>query len=149
MADNVTVHIGQGSTLQLTAAELEERCAGSAMDVPDGDEGHGARNVAVELVYRVVSPSGVTPTAFEVCAGDGFYAAIPWALASESTLQFSGTPTDPSNPPTIRLWVKDSPNACLNVKSIVDIDFQIDRELTAPTFGSKLPGNPKVCKTQD
>lgn len=108
----------------------------------------GRREYSARDVYNLCVHGDAEPTSFEVCGTDGFYAAVPWRSAEQAMFRF---PVDADHAATsggLRLFVRNSDNACLNVKSIVDIRFEYDDELEKPVFGSKLPGNPKVCKNQ-
>ncbi len=93
----------------------------------------------VSALAEVVGGITSTPTFFEVCGDDGFFARIPWRLANRSVLHFPTGSDDRGG--GLRLLVDDSSSACVNVKSIVDVRFGFGEELKEPIFGNKLPNS--------
>jgi hypothetical protein len=73
--------------------------------------------------------SNTQPTHLIVRASDEFQATIPWRQLNNALFQYSinGEPLVKGHP--IRLYVPDGTSACLNVKSVVSLQFVSDAAL--------------------
>lgn len=108
----------------------------------------GAYEVSVAALYGAIRETALmTPTFFEVCAEDGFYAIIPWRLANASFLRFPEVRPEDDEHGKLRLFVPDTEDPCLNVKSIIEVQFgdgASRSEPRDPIYGSKLHVGSKI-----
>lgn len=78
------------------------------------------------------------PTHMLVEAMDQFQATIPWDQLDQAVLLYSQNDLPLEKGYPIRLYVPDGTSNCLNVKSIVRVDFIQDEELSVEAvFGFK------------
>jgi hypothetical protein len=78
------------------------------------------------------------PSHLRVVAADEFTALIPWEQLVQSAIQFAinGQPLSKGYP--IRLYVPNGTSECLNVKSVVELEFLYDPNLDKEAaFGFK------------
>ena len=137
---------------------LKAERQGQAAGPGEFGDRYSASLLYLTTLHRIARDASL-PTYFEVSGDDGFYAQIPWTFADSAMFRFPAAPSQmrpisengfessPGNSSEnssddgegLRLYVNNSSNACLNVKSIVRIRFANDKVLTEPVFGAVSP----------
>jgi len=132
----------------------DELAAQAGETFPIEDRVPGAEGTAFDL-YRLYSgwrkhtgaQVAEPPVYLRVEAADGFEAVIPWGQLGRAALVFEqhGEPLTKGFP--LRLYVPDGSSACLNVKSVVHIEFHHDnRAGDVATYGFKNRISPEDLK---
>ncbi|MCL6443806.1 MAG: hypothetical protein K6T83_10195 [Alicyclobacillus sp.] len=118
MDQQIRLRAGQDDGRELSLAQML-----STLDSLFGENHQiGTREYSAYELYEAFIGGTTVPTSFEVCGTDGFYARITWRSADSATFRFPDASAE-NETSGVRLFVRDSENACLNVKSIVDIHF--------------------------
>lgn len=96
----------------------------------------GSGFLVSSLYKSIKGAASDLPKGLRVEAVDGFYAVIPWDECETAIFQHAdenGCLLENSGP--LRLFVPNGSSECLNVKSVVSIEF-LDTEITSAGFGN-------------
>lgn len=98
----------------------------------------GSGFLVSSLYESIKGAKAETPQGIRVEAIDGFYAIIPWAECQTAFFQHAdekGMALDKGGP--LRLYVPNGSSECLNVKSVICIEF-LASEVQNAEFGNMI-----------
>lgn len=112
--------------------------AGVAFEMADRVPNVSGKAFDLYTWYRAWSKATTAPTHMHVEASDQFQATVPWEELGQAAFLFEQNNAPLVKGYPLRLYVPDGSSACLNVKSVIRIQFLHEPDSSQPAdFGFK------------